>query len=130
MRVKILALTMAKIMRTQEQIDAEIAKLTEQAPRLGRSAFGDNHADACRAQIEVLKEGLDEAAIDDKRADMADEAQAEDDSLWADNVVQAACDARDWREGDSDDAPSDGWKSLVGKPTPKFIPPPPFNPSN
>jgi hypothetical protein len=70
------------------------------------SFFGDNHHDVIDAQIEVLEDlSIDDDDIYDKHAI----------GEWAQNVVDAAIEARQWRddEEEEDFVPSESWKELV-----------------
>lgn len=94
-------------MKTPRQIQAEIDKLQDMKPTVIRASFfGDNHHDAIDAQIEVLEDEL----IDDY-----DIYNNLDDGTWAPNVVDAAIEARQWRddEEEKDFVPSESWKELV-----------------
>jgi len=92
---------------TITQITAEIATLREMQPRVRHySGFGDDHHAAIDAQVDALTEALSEADVYGK---YGDEANVD----FADNVFRAALDAVDWRAGDSDEVPSEGWAELV-----------------
>jgi hypothetical protein len=93
-------------MKTARQIQKEIDKLRDMKPTVLRANFfGDSHHDAIDAQIEVLEGEL----IDD------DIYNNLDDGTWAQNVVDAALEARAWRddEEEKDFVPSESWKELV-----------------
>lgn len=83
----------------------EAEKLRKMQPNVRReSIFGDNHHDAIDKQIEVLLDELiDETVINDEF----------DNGDIPDNVAEAAIAAIEWREGDSEDVPSEDWKSLL-----------------
>ena len=87
-------------MKTQKQIDAEIKKLAAVKSKVPeRTAFGDyNHA-AIDAQIQVLKDSMDDGEIWG--------AWPEDESDM--HVRTAAQDAQQWRDDDEGDAPSISW---------------------
>jgi hypothetical protein len=94
-------------MKSHRQIQAEIDKLRDMKPTVLRASFfGDNHHDAIDAQIEVLEDEL----IDDD-----DIYNNLDDGTWAQNVADAALEARAWRddEEEKDFVPSESWKELV-----------------
>jgi hypothetical protein len=94
-------------MKTSKQIQAEIDKLEKMKPTVVRTSFfGDNHHDAIDAQVEVLED----LSIDDD-----DIYNNHDDGTWAQNVVDAAIEARQWRddEEEEDFVPSESWKELV-----------------
>jgi hypothetical protein len=95
-------------MREQSVINEEIAKLKEMKPTvLKSSAFGDNHHDAIDAQIDVLEGSL---SRDDIYAHYGDE----DTDEFAQNVLDSALEAFDWRfEYNEQAAPTEGWKDLV-----------------
>lgn len=90
-------------MKTKTEIDSEINKLETMKPKVRKmTAFGDNNHDAIRAQIDALKDGIDE-----------NEAyQLENDGEWTEQERENAVEAILWRDGDGD-CPSDGWKGLV-----------------
>ena len=93
-------------MKTNEQIDAEIAALNEMKPSVRhRSAFGDDNHEAIEAQLSVLRERMDTDEIYDTWGD-------EDTDEFAQNVLDEALAARHWLIGD-EEAPSVGWASLV-----------------
>jgi hypothetical protein len=98
---------------TPQEIKAEIEKLREIKPTIPReSKFGDNYHDAIDAQIEVLEKGVSAEAIGDR----ADDARTDEEALWTEDVRDAALDAAEWREGDSDFVSlADNWKDLAGK---------------
>ncbi len=84
-------------MKTARQIKKEIDTLLDMKPTVLRASFfGNNHHDAIDAQIEVLE---DVTMDDDVIYNNAD------DDTWAQNVVDAALEARAW--------PSESWKELV-----------------
>lgn len=97
-------------MKTPKQIEKEIKALTEMKPRVKRnSVFGDDHHDAIDAQVEVLTKRMSESSIYDKDG----ETDPDDDSLWKQNVMDAALSAYRWMRGEEDEAPSEGWKDLL-----------------
>jgi len=104
---------------TQKQINNEVAKLEKLKGKIQKtSAFGDNHVDAIEAQVRVLKERLTDQQIEDKshhEDEDEDDEHAEDESLWKQNVRDAAMDARNWLTGQVKEPPSKGWLSLVKK---------------
>lgn len=82
--------------RTQKQIEAEIKALEackEYIPR--RTAFGDDNHKNLDLQIEELRDGIDDTA--DEWNDYSEGEQS------------AIMEARYWKEGDEDEAPSSGW---------------------
>jgi len=94
-------------MKTPRQIQAEIDKLLDMKPSVVRASFfGDNHHDAIDAQVEVLEDTL----MDDD--DIYNKLDLDE---WAQNVVDAALEARAWRddEEEKDFVPSESWKELV-----------------
>lgn len=92
-------------MRHEPEIKTEIKTLRKMQPNVRKtSIFGDNHHDAIEKQIEVL---LDDSIGPDEIYDEHDTGDI------TENVKSAAIEAIDWREGDSDDAPSEDWKSLL-----------------
>ena len=93
-------------MKTRKQIQAEIDKLEDIKPTVLRTSFfGDNYHDAIDAQIEVLENDMDDDDIYNNQ----------DSEEWAQNVVDAALEARQWRDDESekDFVPSESWKELV-----------------
>ena len=87
-------------------IDDEVVRLRYIVDNLTRaeSNFGDDHASAINAQIQVLNERLDNDEVHEK--------YGEDTEDFADNVFDAAMDAQGWMHGDTTDLPSDGWEGL------------------
>lgn len=92
-------------MRDNSELKVEVEKLRMMQPNVRReSIFGDNHHDAIDMQIEVLlDETLDIDGVNGGR----------DDGDIPDNVADAAIAAIEWRDEDSEDAPSEDWKSLL-----------------
>ncbi len=81
---------------TPERVQQEIATLQEIKPRVRRrNFFGDDNHAAIDAQIAVLKNGLDEDAID---------------AQWSDNehTLDSALEALAWRNGEDVDSLEDG----------------------
>ena len=79
-------------MKTQKEIDAQIAALNEVRPRVKPySFFGDDNLAKLDAQVRVLEEDLDE--------DDVGEEWPEDDEM---DIRTAADDAVTWRDGESD----------------------------
>lgn len=93
--------------KTKEQVRSEMEALRELKPRVRRqSAFGeDNHA-KIEAQIEVLRDNLDEDAIYERfqDADDPDEMSPE---------LDAALDARRWMDGENPEGLAEGWEPLA-----------------
>ena len=86
--------------KTDEEIDAEIATLREMKPRVRHfTAFGDDNWAAVELQIFVLEERMDEDQAGDEYED-ADE-------------YSHATEAIQWMNGETENAPSVGWKELV-----------------
>lgn len=85
-----------KTMRTKEEIQAEIAKLTEMKPRVRQfSNFGDDNHKEIDEQLYVLRTDMDD-----------------DDAL---ELEGAAYDAYQWKQGDEDESPSASWEPLLVK---------------
>lgn len=98
---------------TDEQVKTEIATLKEIKPRVRKtSAFGDNHHDSIDAQIEVLEKRLSSDKIYDKFEETGD-SEVDADEGRGENVISCALDALYWRDGENEEAPSVGWKSLM-----------------
>lgn len=94
---------------TPDQIEAEIKTLREMKPRVRRrSGFGDDHHDAIDGQLSVLEEDLSEEDIYD-----AHDGACDDELFYAENVKDAALEARRWLDGDEENPPSENWKELV-----------------
>ncbi len=88
---------------TKEQVQAEIEKLQEIKPKVRRTTlFGDNNHAAIDADIDVLKNDLDENEVFDTYGNDTHEL---DSALYACR----------WLDGDEDEPPSgpNGWGSLV-----------------
>lgn len=99
-------------MKSKQQIQYEIKALKAIKPNVRMtSAFGDNHHDAIDAQITVLEDGLEDGQIYDKFEPFDEETDA--DEGRAENVLDAAMQAFRWRSGESDEVPSEDWKSLA-----------------
>jgi ArsR family metal-binding transcriptional regulator len=88
-------------MRTNDEINAEIAALKELKPRVRRTtAFGDDNHAAIDAQIQALTDRMDEDGLYDSwPEEEGDECRERD----------CARDAVDWMNGESDERPSEGW---------------------
>lgn len=94
----------------QKAIDAEIATLKAMKPTVReRSGFGDDHHAAIDAQLDVLETRMSTDDI----YDHGDEEKVGEEEVWADNVRDAAIEARQWLDGESKNAPSKEWKPLV-----------------
>jgi hypothetical protein len=90
------------------RIEREAAILAELLPKVRRhSLFGDDNHAAIEAQIAVLREDLD----DDDIIRRFDEGDDEDRASCY--VVDAAIEARCWRDGEAPDAPSEDWATLA-----------------
>lgn len=102
-------------MRTDEEINAEVEKLTEMKPKVVRmTAFGDDNHESIDAQIELLKERMDEDAMCERTQYEDDiEENGRDDSKWSPHAGDIARQALDWMNGDSDESPSSDWEPLV-----------------
>jgi hypothetical protein len=83
-------------MRTPQEIETEIAALKALKPV---GPFKDKTAGSIAAAIEELLNGVD---------DTADEFEE-----MPENEQQLVWDARYWKDGDSDEKPSEGWGQLV-----------------
>ena len=100
-------------MRPTKEIIDEIHNLEKMKPNvLPRSAFGDNHHDAIDAQVRALREGMDEGCAYDT-FDVTGDEDIDADEGRAENVLSAALDAIRWAEGESEEAPSTEWSTLV-----------------
>jgi|SRR5579872_4170911 len=97
---------------TIEQIKSEIKALEAIKPNIiPMSIFGDNHHDAIDAQIRVLKEEMDEDTVYDTWEDTNDYDVNR-------NVINAALDAVNWLDGNSDYegvSPARDWEQLLKK---------------
>lgn len=97
-------------MRSADERQVEIFKLSELKPRVPRfsnfpNCTQDSHHKAIEAQIWVLITNPSELSL---------EAEALGNE-WADSVHDNALSALRWMNGESDQAPSDEWKSLTPK---------------
>lgn len=103
-------------MRTPKEIKSEINTLRTMKPTVRKSSiFGDDHHNAIDAQIEVLETKKSTDAIYDRWEAMEDDDINLDDGR-AENVLEAALDARRWMDKEKGtEAPSENWKSLVKK---------------
>ena len=88
--------------RTKKQIEAEIAALTACKTYIPHyTKFGDDNHRNVDLQIEELRDGIDDTA-------------GEWDE-YNDNERDSIMEARNWKEGDSDESPSSGWDSYKPK---------------
>lgn len=100
-------------MKTQEQIDQEIAALKTLKPTVRRcNAFGDDHHAAIDAQIEVLEKKLSHDAVYDRYEPTGDD-DIDGDEGRSESIMTAASDAHRWMHDESDDAPSEDWGTLA-----------------
>lgn len=92
-------------MRDNLELKLEVEKLRRMQPSVRKmSAFGDNHHDAIEMQIAVLLDDtLDIDGVNGGR----------DDGDIPDNVADAAISAMDWRDEETQELPSEEWKSLL-----------------
>lgn len=91
-------------MRARKEIVAETKLLSEMRDKVRPySIFGDDNRAAIDAQIQVFETDLDEDEI----------YQLEDEEEFTSYQKDAALDALQWSNGDSDDKPSDSWAPLV-----------------
>lgn len=98
---------------TDKQIAAEIAALKKMKPNVRRlSAFGDDHHAAIDAQIRVLEQKLTNNQIYDY-FDAVGDSDIDHDEGRSENVLSAATDAAQWRDGDTKEKPSMSWKELT-----------------
>lgn len=89
-------------MRTNEEIQAEIDKLTTMKPNVRHySAFNDDHHAAIDVQITVLEKRMDMGEVSDRYGD-------EEMNIW-----DAAQEAAEWMNGEGEIIPSEEWQSLV-----------------
>lgn len=87
-------------MKTKQEIADEIAALTACKKYVpSHSMFGESNHDKIDAQIRALTEGWDTDETEDT-------LQGED---AAQDCVNAAVEAVNWREGDANEIPSEGW---------------------
>lgn len=94
-------------MRTPEEVQVEVGKLIALKPKVRNfTFFGDNNRNAIQAQIDVLKDGMDEGDIYDMGSEDAD-------GEWTQHEVDSALEARRWLDEEEDEAPSVGWEPLV-----------------
>lgn len=101
-------------MISHEDIQTEITKLEELKDKVpAKTGFGESNIEAIEAQIEALRENLEEDDVED-RYDAGDFTERQRDN---------ALEAIGWRNEDEDDSPSKGWEHLVGAKV-KQVPPP------
>jgi hypothetical protein len=102
------------VMKTMAEIDVEIMALEHALVnlRVTHSAFGDDHREAIRAQIDVLEGRMDH---DEVQAAYGEDAQGEEFSEPVFDDALAACDWMQGYLGEDAQAPSgpDGWGSLL-----------------
>lgn len=93
--------------KTQTEIAAEVAALTEMGPKVRHfTIFGDDNHAAIQAQIDVLVGNVDEGEFEDKV----------EEGEWTEHERDNAQQAQDWMDGYSDGpAPSSDWAELVQK---------------
>jgi len=90
--------------KTPKEVAAEIATLKEYKPNVRRfSAFGDDNREKVQIQIDVLEGKLDSVDID--------ELSGDDDC----DLYGVADEARQWLNGETPEAPHEGWKCLLPK---------------
>lgn len=100
--------------QNQKQIDTEIERLKKMAPRLPPSAFGDDNAAACRAQIRVLEEKLTETQVYDAFDNPSD---GEELNQQEQHQLDAALEAGSWAAGEERISPADGWAPIIKRAT-------------
>lgn len=97
-------------MKTNEQINTEITTLREMKPNVREyTAFGDSNHDAIEAQVDVLREHMSTDDVYDRFGEDA----FEDEDEFCQSDLDAALSAQQWLCGESEEAPSAGWSSLV-----------------
>lgn len=104
---------------TQSAISANLARLRIQRPFLPPSAFGDDNAGACAAQIEVIQNNLTEAQIYDKWP--ADEDVDNPSNAGLEHLLFAALDCRRWLDGTNAESPADSWEPMYRRATGKKV---------
>lgn len=91
---------------SKKEIQEQIDWLTSNKQNIrSHSGFGDDHHAAIEAQIDVLENDLDEDEIETK--------YGSDSDNYADNILTNANEARYWRDGNTEDNPSNNWRSLL-----------------
>ncbi len=109
---------------TPAQIAAEITELKRLKDLIPPTTlFGESNLDAITAEITALERGWDEDDAEDEYPtspegviDQIGEDAAGDEERIADEnrrLVDCVCCVIQWREGESDEKPSDGWLPLV-----------------
>ena len=97
--------------KTEQEVQQEIEKLQEMKPKVRPyTAFGDNNRNAIQAQIDALMEEMDDGDVYDKLGTEEDEF---DDGEWTQHEVDTALQAIQWRDGDAEESPSEGWEPLI-----------------
>lgn len=87
--------------KTPAQVTAEINALKAVIHKVPRSSyFGDDNHGAIRAQIKALEENMSQNEVWDS---------FEDGSYIQDSATSAV----QWRDGDSDETPSEDWGGMV-----------------
>lgn len=102
---------------TQSVISANLARLRIQRPFLPPSAFGDDNAGACAAQIDVIQDNLTESQIYDKWP--ADEDVDDPDNSELEHKLDAALSCRRWLDGAATESPADSWEPMYRRATGK-----------
>jgi hypothetical protein len=104
--------------KTEEQVKAQAALLSEMKPRIRRySFFGDDNWAKIDVQIKVLEEDMSEDELNDYVDEQQGELDLTDDQKY--ELSSVGFEAIDWRDGTLDEPPSDGWKSLLPHDEPK-----------
>ena len=104
--------------KTEEQVKAQAALLSEMKPRIRRySFFGDDNWAKIDVQIKVIEEDMSEDELNDYVDEQQGELDLTDDQKY--ELSSVGFEAIDWRDGTLDEPPSDGWKSLLPHDEPK-----------
>jgi hypothetical protein len=103
---------------TPAEIEAEIKKLTNLAPRIKQfSIFGENNRHKIDAQIFVLKESLTEDDIYEKQRLAKEEGLNDEEFPWDDeDLISNALEAANWLEGNYETMTlAEAWEPLIQK---------------
>ena len=90
--------------KTQEEINIEVKKLEEMKPNVRHfTIFGDDNHEAIDAQLDALKNDIEEDTTYDWQ----------DDEEFSEHACEAARQAVQWRDGEESEPPSESWAPLV-----------------
>lgn len=101
------------VKRTVFEMAMELNTLGDLVGKLPKPMFGGDHDVTVRAQMEVLRDNLDEDDIYEQFAE-SDEDDDEPSDMGPDNFeqIEEILEMRRWLDGEQDKAPSEGWQEL------------------